>query len=397
MNQFLLKVMAMVIALASCFCLYSCKGSGAVDTDAPNTDDLNTDVSESDVDESVTDVSDETTDEGESGEYYTMLDYMALNLSDYITLGQYKGIEISIPAIVVTEAEIDEEIQNIVDSYTTYEAYEEIVTDRATVRGDYVNINFVGTMDGEVFEGGSAENVDLVLAENNGFIDWFEDELYGVMPGTTVISTGNFPEDYYEDIAGKEVTFEITVNHIVGHYEIPEFNDEFIATYTELDSVEAFRDVVRLSLQLQKESEREGEKYTLIWQTVIDNAEIIEYPLDQVMYYYTSERSYIESYAASYGYSYEDMLAMIGATEEEIMEYAESRVKEELVFYQIVKAEGIEVSEEDYAVGLAQYSESMGVTGEELEAQYGKDYIKESILWDSVTAYIASQVTFVEK
>ena len=393
MNKFLLKVMAIVIALASCFCLYSCKGSSVdSDTDAPDTD-----VTENDVDESVTDVTDETTDEGESGEYYTMLDYMALELSDYITLGQYKGIEVSLPEIVVTETEIDEEIQAIVDSYTTYEAYDEVVTDRATVRGDYVNINFVGTMDGEIFEGGSAENVDLVLAENNGFIDWFEDELYGVMPGTTVISTGNFPEDYYEDIAGKEVTFEITVNHIVGHYEIPEFNDEFIATYTELDSVEAFRDVVRFTLQVQKESEREGEKYNLVWQAVIDCSEIVEYPQDQVMYYYTSERSYIESYATSYGYSYEDMLAMIGATDAEIMEYAESRVKEELVFYQIVKTEGIEVSEEDYAVGLAQYSEAMGVTGEELEAQYGKDYIKESILWDSVTAYIASQVTFVEK
>jgi len=390
MNKFLLKIIALAVAVTSCVCLVACNGDGSKkETSAPEVTDTIADETNENA---------EGTDKvDEEDKIYTSMDYMAEDLSKYITLGQYKGLEISLPEIVVTEEEIDREILAVIDELTTYEAYEEKVTDRVTERGDYVNINFVGTMNGEVFEGGSAEDTNILLGENNGFIDWFEDDLYGIMPGTTVKTTGNFPENYYEELAGKEVTFEITLNHIVGHYTIPEFTDEFVAENTDLDSVQAFRDVVRMTVQIQKEAELANQKPNIAWQEVMDKSEIKEYPNDQVMYYYTSERSYLEEYAANYGLTYEAILASANMTDEDVRAYAESRVKEDLVFYSIIKAEGLEISDEEYAAGLTKYATGQGVSEEELVTEFGEAYIKECLLYDEVSELILAQNTFVEK
>jgi FKBP-type peptidyl-prolyl cis-trans isomerase (trigger factor) len=114
------------------------------------------------------------------------------------------------------------------------------------------------------------------------------------------------------------------------------------------------------------------------------------------MYYYTSERSVYEAYAAQYGVSYDDLLAQMGASDAMLMEYVNARVKEELIFYSIVKTEGIEVTDEDYAAGLAQYAADQGVTETELVEQYGEAYIRECILWDKLMVYLALQTTFTK-
>ncbi|MBQ7292264.1 MAG: hypothetical protein IJW79_00845, partial [Clostridia bacterium] len=151
MNKFLLKIIVLAVAVTSCVCLVACNGDDSKrETAAPEVTDTIADETNENAEE--------TDKVDEEDKIYTSMDYMAEDLSKYITLGQYKGLEISLPEIVVTEEEIDQEILAVIDELTTYEAYEEKVTDRVTERGDYVNINFVGTMNGEVFEGGSGED-----------------------------------------------------------------------------------------------------------------------------------------------------------------------------------------------------------------------------------------------
>lgn len=334
--------------------------------------------------------------DSDEGDTYYEMDYTKEKLDKYITLGQYKGLSVNAPRTVVTEGEIDAEIQSIVDQHTKYEPYDVHVTDRETVAGDFVNISYVGTMDGEVFEGGSSDSDSIVLAENNGYIDWFEDDLYGIMPGTTVTYTNKFPDDYYEELAGKEVSFEITLNYIAGHYTIPEVTDEFISGITGFESVAAYREHLRKLLQEEYDAEYELEKYQLMWAQVLENATVIELPERQVMYYYTSERSVYEVYAAENGYTYEELLEQVGITDEYMMEVMKDRVKEEIIFYSIVKAEGIEVTQEDYANGLIEYAAAQGMSESALVEEYGEEYIKECVLWDKLMYALAEQTTFVQ-
>ena len=197
------RILALFFALVLCLSMWAC-GDGKETTEAETT---------------------APSLEGEDGDVYSAIDYTKEDLTKYVKVGQYKGLSVNAPKPVVAESEIDRNIQEFIVAQTTYEPYEENVTDRVTVEGDFVNVSYVGTIDGVAFEGGSKDGDSIVLAENNGYIDWFEDDLYGIMPGTTVTSTGFFPEDYYEEFAGKEVTFEITLNYIAGHYTIPELTD----------------------------------------------------------------------------------------------------------------------------------------------------------------------------
>lgn len=380
-----IRFLAIVLAMLTMLVLAAC-GDTAEDTTA-GTDGV-----------SDTSAPIETEDlSGDDGDTYTQMDYMTSDLDKYITLGEYKGIDVVAIRPIVTEAQIDGEIQALIDADTKYEPYEVHVTDRVTERGDFVNIDYVGTMDGEPFEGGSNEGDSVVLAENNGYIDWFEDDLYGVMPGTTVVSTGKFPDDYHEHLAGKEVTFTITVNYIAGHYTIPEFNDEYVKEMVGAESVAEFREMMREYLQAESDASHEMNKYQIMWGQILDGVTVKEYPREQVMFYYTSQRSSLEAYAAQYGYTYDEYLAQAGVDDSYILEMMEARVKEELAFYAIVKAEGLEVTQEDYANGILQYAADQGMSESELVEQYGEEYIKECVLWDKLMVYLAANTTFIEE
>lgn len=333
----------------------------------------------------------------EEDEIYTLMDLMNTDLSQYVTVGQYKGLEFEVDPVMVSGSEIDAVVQELVDSKTTYEQYETAVTNRATVAGDYCEINFKGYLDGELFEGGTADGVSILLGENNGFIDWFEDDLYGVMPGNTVESTGKFPDDYYEEYAGREVTFSITLISIKGHYTIPEVTDAFVAENTEHKSVAAYRNAIRDSLMSKAVNDAMLKNYDLMWQHILENATFTELPEQQVMYYYTSNRSYYESIAAQYGYTYEEYLEAVGGTDADVMTAAENMVKEELVFYSIAKLENATIDDAEYAEGVAKYAEAQGVTVEQLEESYTKEYIIDNLLWDEVIYSLAAQNTFTVK
>ena len=385
MKNILFKLTAVALVLCLCVAMVACGNNGADDTTATS------DTSDTTAPEETKDLA------GEDGDTYAEMDYTAEDLSKYVTLGEYKGLQIQAIRPIVSDADIDAEIKSVIDANTSYEPYDEHVTDRATVAGDFVNIDYVGTMDGEVFEGGSNEGDSVVLAENNGYIDWFEDDLYGIMPGTTVKSTGKFPENYHEHLAGKEVTFEITLNYIAGHYTIPELTDAFIKEKTGYETLDEYKEFLRETLQAESDAQYEISKFQTMWQEVIDNTTVIELPESQVMYYYTSQRSAYEAYAAQYGYTYDEFLAEAGVDDSYIVEMMEDRVKEEVVFYSIVKAENIEVTQEDYANGIIQYAADQGMSESALVEQYGEDYIRECVLWDKLMVYLAARNTFIEE
>ena len=330
-----------------------------------------------------------------SGGPYSSFNYMKKDLSRYVEVGEYFGLTVDIDdGAIITDVDVDNIIFEIADSLTTYEPYEIVVKDRATEAGDFVNIDYVGYIDGEEFEGGKNTGDSIVLADYNGFLDWFDDDLYGVMPGTTVETVGVFPNNYSAELAGKEVTFKITVNYIAGHYTIPVIDDALISANTEFKTLSEYREAIREELQAQADSEYDIEKVNSVWQMILESAEIKKLPKQQVGYYYTSERSLYEEYAATYGYTYEGILKELDLTDEDILEYVEERVIEECVFYSIVKAENVQITDAEYQKGIKDYAAYEGVTEQELVNEYGEEYIKEAVLWDKVMTLLKNNTIY---
>ena len=247
--------------------------------------------------------------------------------SDNIILGEYKGLTLT----SVSQATVDAEINSILESYTEF-----VTVNRAAQEGDTVNINFVGTMDGEAFEGGSdnsEEGTNLELGSNM-FIDGFEEGLIGSVAGEERVLELTFPADYYEELAGKEVTFAVTVN-AVQEKVIPELTDEFVSSNLG-DYATADEFVSKLRENLNNTS-----YYEQVMELVIDSTEIVEYPEDLVeeetnrmVEYYLSYADYyasmtgLDSVTALY---YVSGLASEEALKEAAKEYAYQMVKNTMI------------------------------------------------------------------
>ena len=307
-------------------------------------------------------------------------DYMGEDLTRFIKLGQYKGLELSIPA----KEEITDEIlwaqlnSDLIASkkYVT-------VTDRAVTKDDVVYISYKGLMDGEEFEGGTGEKDMFTVYDGGGFIEGFADGIIGAMPGEEVAVELNFPEDYYEDLAGKPVTFMVTVKHI---YVAAELTDEIAKELT--GDKEMTRDslVAKYRELLEERAEQifEENKMDATWSKIFDSIEIVELPSELIDGYYQFDLKYYETYAKYYGITLETMLQYMGLTEESIYEEAKNNVLTDMVVYSVVKAEGITINDEEYEELLVEFLEESGWKREELESQYSKDDLMEMFIYTKV-------------
>ncbi len=333
---------------------------------------------------------------GNKEKVYLPVDYDALVLSEYVTLGDYKGIRVEVPELVVDISSVSEGLAELVSAHTTFEEYATPVTDREAVAGDYVKINFKGYLEGQLLASASAEGASILLGEDNGYVEWLDDDLYGLAPGGSVTTTGTFPEgDYYAELAGREVTMEIELVSILGHYTIPALNDDFVSEHTEYDTLEAYREAHIRPLVEAAEADYENQKIQAMWEQVLALATVIKLPEQQVEYYYQSYRAGVMEYAEMYDYTYEEYLAAVGLTDEGFRASAEGLTKDELVFFAIVKAENYTVSDEDYAEGVVRCAEGQGMTVAELEAAYDREFIEESILRDKVLLALHEQAEYV--
>ena len=332
--------------------------------------------------DSQTTPSGDTSSDTEPEVKYEPMDFTKVDPLQYITVGQYKGIEITITYDHMTDEEFEETISKLLDESSYYPS----ITDRVTAVGDIANIDYKGFLNGEQFEGGTAQGRSITLGENSGYIDGFADGLVGVMPGETVTLELVFPEDYYEDLAGKPVTFEVTVNYIQGELVVPQLDSEFVSQYTggTISDVEEFRQDYREKLQAERDEASKQNAMNELWSKIVDNFSIKQYPEQHVMYNYTALVDQYEYYAAYYGVDLETVLSLYGLTDDDLMLEAEMYTKQDLVLYAIAAEEGMTITEDEYVVELDKIAESVGAAAETVEAYYGKDYIMESLLWNEV-------------
>lgn len=320
--------------------------------------------------------------------------------SKYVTLGDYKGIEYTKEVTEVT----DEEVQSQVDSFVSGLTETKEVTDRAVKDGDIVNIDFVGTKDGEEFDGGTAEGYDLTIGSNS-FIDGFESGLVGHKIGEEVSLDLTFPEDYQsEDLAGQDVNFKVTINSISVE-EVPELNDQLVKDNTDYDTIDAYKDSIREDLEKQYEESAEAQAKNDIFNKAVENCEVSGYDEAEVTELVDKEfesfQQTAESYE-SYGYSYEDVLSMNGyETEEElkegITEYVKNYLKQKMVLYCIADKENIKADSEEVNSRVKEYMEMYTIENEEdIYEYYGEDYFELSVLSEAVMDYLKENAKLVD-
>ncbi|NLY67646.1 MAG: trigger factor, partial [Tissierellia bacterium] len=262
-----------------------------------------------------------------------------------VKLGDYKNIEVEKVEYNVTDEDVEMELKTI------QEMNARIIdaSDRETREGDILTIDFKGFVDGEQFEGGTAENQTLELGSNT-FIPGFEEQLIGKKKGDTVEVKVTFPEDYFEEsLKGKDATFEVTI-HEVKEKELPELDDEFAKDVSEFDTLEEYKKDIREKLEKNAKDREKVEFENKVIEKVVENAEVdipeamiehqIDHELQDFNYRLTMQGLNLDRYLELTGNKLEDI-------REQLRPIAEKRVKTDLVLEAIGKVEKIEVTEED--------------------------------------------------
>ncbi len=307
------------------------------------------------------------------------------NIDQYITLGQYKGLEYTPSAADVTDEDVDKEIQNILSSSKTTSE----VKGRSIKEGDIANIDYEGLLDGVAFEGGTAKAYDLKIGSNS-FIPGFESQLIGVNAGEKVNLDITFPADYQSaDLAGKDVVFAVTVNAIKEEV-VPELTTDFVTKNSKFQTVEEYKNDVKTNLQTQAAS---GDKMILL-DMIVSKSTIIKYPQDQLNKYIETMNKDLEQNATQYQMKPEEFLSTyLQMTMEdfnaETKTRAEKTVAQELVMLGISKSENITVSDSEYKASLEKYAKNFGFkSSKDMIAQYGEDTMKNQTLFDKILDFV---------
>lgn len=295
-------------------------------------------------------------------------------------LGQYKGIEVESIDTVVTDEDVMEELEQKREENARLVAVE----DRAVESGDKVMIDYVGKVDGEAFEGGSADGHELEIGSNS-FIPGFEDQLIGAELGSEVEVNVTFPEEYHaEDLAGKDAVFTVKVLGIKTK-ELPELDDDFAIDTSEFDTLEEYK--ADLKEKMQKSADENAER--AIRDKVIEKCvENMEVDIPEVMIDQEVEgmvRNF-EQQLSQQGLSIEQYAQFTGGSLDQLKESmrkdAKVRVETGLLFDAVKNAENIEATEEDLNEEYEKFAEAQDKTVEEIKALFGgnDDYIKDSIV-----------------
>lgn len=315
------------------------------------------------------------------------ISYEKYDLSEYIKIGEYKGLEVDDFTISVTQDEIDEQIQSELERVATSE---KISADDTIKEGDITNIDYVGKKDGKKFDGGSAEGYELKIGSDT-FIEGFEDGLIGKNVGDKVKLNLTFPEEYSnEDLAGQDVEFTVTINSATREV-IPEYDLDFVKKNTEYDTAEAYENAIEKKLYDDKETEARDNQKNEIWSQVLNNAEIIKYPDEIVRQYIKFNNQQMDDMAEAYGMTRGQLLKSYNFDDEEEFAAANEdnsklRVKQELIIEYIAAQEGIGVTNEEAKERTEMY-ESRGYDKAKIQIKTGRDiegYIRTELLYEKV-------------
>ncbi len=288
-----------------------------------------------------------------------------------VTLGEYKGIEVTKVTAEVSEEDIEAELKKVQEQNSRLVTVE----DRAVEDGDQTVIDFEGFVDGKPFDGGKGEDYPLTIGSHS-FIDTFEEQLIGKNIGEACEVNVTFPNEYHStELAGKPAMFKVTVKE-VKRKELPELNDEFAGEVSEYDTLEEYKNDIKEKVAERKQKAAATENEDHVVEKVVENAamDIPEPMIDSQV------NNMVNDYARrmqSQGLSLDQYMKFTGMTIETLREQmkpqALKRIQTRLVLEAVAKVENIVVSDEAVEKEIATMAESY-----KMEVSQIKEYLGES-------------------
>lgn len=305
-----------------------------------------------------------------------------------VQIEAYKGIKIKKVEYNVTDEDVEKDVQRLLDRNSRSVE----ITDRPVKDGDKVNLDFSGSVDGKKFDGGTATGYDLVIGSHS-FVPGFEEQLIGMNIGESKDINVRFPEDYTDELKGKDAVFAIKLNGI-SEKELPELNDEFIKDATGEESLDAYKNKVREDLQKNNERRARDENENAIIEAIAEKT-TVEIPDAMVENEISSMIQQLEYRLMYQGIKLDDYLKMIGQTTEELRnsykDSALSRVKKQLIVNKIIESEKIEATQEEIDTKIAEQAKSVSKEAEEYKKTMDPrqvEYIQNSIIVDKLFDFL---------
>lgn len=313
--------------------------------------------------------------------------------NDNVKITQYKEVEVD--QVSKAQEITDKSVESYINSVRESNASTKKIKNRAVKKNDTVTIDFVGKMNGKKFKNGSADNQDLKIGSNT-FIAGFEDSIIGHKVGDKFDWKGKFPENYSEELAGKKVTFTITVKAIK-ESKLPALDDAFVKKVSSKSkTVAEYKKEVKAQLEKQAKDTYTESLETAAWNKVMENTTVKKYDEKERK---SMEKQWIDQYkqyAKAYNMDYEKFLKQqMGMTEKEFNKQVKSAVKDtmkqNMATDAIADKEKIELSKKEYNSELKEIANTYGYGAnvKALKQAFPEKELKQLALKNVVKAWLA--------
>lgn len=310
--------------------------------------------------------------------------------NDKITIKRYKGLKVEVAkSQKVTDKDVNSKINSEILALGTKVA----IRNRAAEKGDVVYIDYVGTVDGVEFYGGSADDYVLELGSDSFFIDRFEKGIIGRKPGETFVLNLKFPETYKANpsLAEKPVVFQVTFEGIV-----PGLTEGLVKKLSEkAETIEEYKKEIRKELEASKKDEAQADLEKKVWQKLVQNCEVKEYPKDKIKEYTEQYQSQYEAYAATYAMTVGEVIKQeYGVSLEQLVK---DKICSELAMELIVEKEEIVVTAKDYEQELKKLAAKYNYDDPKAFEEFvGEANLKQTLLQEKVTEFLINNCKQVE-
>lgn len=323
---------------------------------------------------------------------------MTIALTPKVELGAYKGVEVKKIIHKVTDEDVEHEIKHMLES----QAQEvDCDSDKVLENGDIAVIDFDGTIDGERFEGGMAEDYPLEIGSHS-FIDTFEEQMVGMQKGETKDVKVKFPENYgAKNLAGKDAVFYVTVKEIK-QKQIPELTDEFAKKMGEFEDAKALHAFIKSALEKQAETRSQHETENALVDKIVE-ASKVKIPEDMVQAQLDSIMQDLNYRLMYQGLTLKQYAEMMQTTEEKMRAErkvdAERAVRTRLVLEEIIEVENLKISQEEIDAKMLELASNTQKSVDEFKKSLPKeqiDYIINDVIVNKLYDFLAKENKFVD-
>ena len=308
-----------------------------------------------------------------------------------VKLGQYKGLEAPKAEVKVVAADVNARLKEMADRNSRL-----VSVERAVKKGDTADIDFEGFDNGVAFDGGKGENFDLEIGSGS-FVPGFEDQLIGMKAGEEKDIDITFPENYTPELAGKPVVFHVKVNE-VKEKQVPAVDDEFAKDVSEFDTLKDLKADIKKKLTAERTESAQRAFEDVLMAKV---AEGIEADIPEEMVELQAERmmEQFKQQLASQGIPFDQYLKMTNTAEADFRKQAQGpaadQVKMDLAVEAIIKAEGLEASDEDVESEMKSVAEKYGMDLDTVKKYLRPEDVKEQVIREKVVKLVADSAVAV--